>query len=99
MTRLTDTSPEALGVLIDCYRRMPPAGDPQALAGALRRLGARYLILPASACGAEVTETAGFRREFRLLYADSGGRAFAVNDLSASEAQAAPTTAGHRSWR
>jgi hypothetical protein len=60
------------------YRRMPPCGDPQALAGALRRLGAQYLILPASACRAEVTETAGFRRELRLLYTDPKARVFAV---------------------
>lgn len=63
------------------YRRMPsPAGDPGALAMMLRRMGARYLILPASACRSGRTESAGFRREFRLLYADPYARTFAVGD-------------------
>jgi hypothetical protein len=61
------------------YRRMPsPEGDPGDLAVMLRRMGARYLILPASACRSGRTESAGFRREFRLLYADPYARTFAV---------------------
>jgi hypothetical protein len=73
------------------YRRMPsPAGDPRALEGALRRLGADYLILPASYCRAGRTEGADFRRGFRLLYADLHARAFALGDLAPSAALPAP---------
>jgi hypothetical protein len=47
MTRLTDTSPEALGVLIDCYRRMTPGrkwailGDTYRFARTLHAAGVR----------------------------------------------------------
>src|SRR5262245_44950730 len=47
MTRLSDTSPEALAVLVECYRRMPPArkwrvlGDAYRFARALHAAGFR----------------------------------------------------------
>jgi 4-amino-4-deoxy-L-arabinose transferase-like glycosyltransferase len=61
------------------YARLPAVGgDPEALAQALRRLGAGYLILPARAATAGGAGAAAFRRRFELLFADANGRVFAV---------------------
>jgi hypothetical protein len=61
------------------YLRMPAVGgDPQALAQALRRLGAGYLVLPAGAIPAGCAGGAQFRRCFDLRFADANACVFAL---------------------
>jgi hypothetical protein len=68
------------------YARLPPVGgDPAALAQALRRLGAGYLILPARAAMGAGAEP--FRRRFELLFADANGRVFAVSSATGGGAR------------